>query len=158
MKQKIEPAWLIDQLPRAKRPNALLTIALSPLPFERIAAQAWISPKILIDFLLGDDDLTDMELKDLGNVLDVSDAGEARTFLFDDPLAVCPFPDEIEDAIRTLPEGNPLIDQVIHWEAVPYAAIFAAAACVDIKSGATVPGPLDKPRSKRNTRRRRKSA
>ena len=35
----IDRAWLVDQLPRAKRPNALLAVALSPLPIVRIAAQ-----------------------------------------------------------------------------------------------------------------------
>lgn len=86
----IDRAWLVDQLPTAKRPNALLEIALSPLPVIRIAAQTWVHVDTLISFVLGDDDLTPFELGSLSGALDVMHAGDMSDYLSEEELSEDP--------------------------------------------------------------------
>lgn len=155
----IDRAWLVDQLPRAKRPNALLEVALHPLPLYRIALQTWISVDALIDYLLGGDDLTPFELHSLNHVLDIFDAGNSADFLADETLVIAEDPGAISEDYRKWGNIGELIHKLLNADAVPLAAVFAAGKAYDLANDFPIDfGSGDKPRSKRNTRRRRKSA
>ena len=156
----IDRAWLVDQLPRAKRPNALLEVALQPLPIYRIALQTWVSVDTLIDFLLGDDDLTPLELQNLSNVLDLFDGGGSTAFLTKEDLSTTAKEDEeIDEDYKAWPVIGDLIDHLLYSDIVPSCAVFAAGKAYDLAGDHPIDlGPYDKPRSKRITRRRRKAA
>lgn len=157
----IDRAWLVDQLPRAKRPNALLEVALQPLPIYRIALQTWVTVDTLIDFLLGDDDLTPFELQSLNSVLDIYGDGGSTEFLTDEVLSVYTKEEdtEIHEDYKAWPVIGDLIDRLLDADEVPSCAVFAAAKAYDLAGYHPIHlGPCDKPRSKRITRRRRKAA
>ena len=155
----IDRAWLVDQLPRAKRPNALLEVALQPLPIYRIALQAWISVDTLIDFLLGDDDLTPYELHALDKALDIFNAGDATDYLARETLDLEENPECVSEDYRAWKNCAGLIQRLLDSDTVPAAAIFAAGKAYDLANGNPIDlGPTAKPRSKRITRRRRRAA
>lgn len=155
----IDREWLVDQLPRAKRPNALLEVALQPLPLYRIALQAWISVDTLIDYLLGDDDLTPYELRSLDKVLDIFDAGNATDYLARETLDIEKEPETISEDYGKWQNVGGLIKRLLESDPVPTAAVFAAGKAYDMAGDHPIDlGFYDKPRSKRITRRRRRTA
>ena len=160
----IDRAWLVDQLPRAKRPNALLSIALSPLPIVRIAAQTWICVDTLIDFVLGDDDLTQLELNYLGRALEFYDEPAEPEWLMDETMHTENDDECIADAVALLdkmPPDSPvtaLTKRLLQLDAVPYVAVWTPMLYGDLALDRLNIGPLAKPRSKRITRRRRRAA
>lgn len=154
----IDREWLVDQLPRAKRPNALLEVVLQPLPIYRIALQTWISVDTLIDFLFGDDDLTPFELHALDKTLDIFNAGDATEYLARETLDIIEDPEEVSSNYKEWRHVGGLINKLLESDPVPAAAIFAAGKAYDLAGDHPADlGPYDKPRSKRITRRRRKA-
>lgn len=162
----IDRAWLVDQLPRAKRPNALLVVALCPLPIVRIAAQTWVTPDTLIDFVLGDDDMTPAEMNCLGCTLDIlGECGPiAHEWLLSETLIIETDEDTISDArdeLHNMPAEDPvtpLVSRLMQMEPIPGPAIDTALLYADIANNGIMIDSNVKPRSKRITRRRRKAA
>lgn len=160
----IDRAWLVDQLPRAKRPDALLCIALSPLPIHRIALQTWINVDSLIDFVLGDDDLTRLELYYLGRALEFYDEPAEPEWLMGETMHIEDDDEGIADAVDLLdkmPPDSPvtiLTRKLLQQDLVPYVAVWTPMLYGDLALDRLNIGPLDKPRSKRITRRRRQAA
>lgn len=155
----IDREWLVDQLPRAKRPNALLEVALQPLPIPRIALQTWISVDTLIDYLLGDDDLTPFELHSLDAVLDIFDAGDATEYLDSETLDIEKDPVTIFEDYKEWENVGGLIGKLLNADRIPVAAVFAAGKAYDLAGDYPIDfGCSDRPRAKRITRRRRKTA
>ena len=155
----IDRAWLLEQLPRAAHPNALLEVALSPLSIVRIAAQTWVSVDTLIDYFLGDDDLTPFELNSLSSALDIFCGGNCSEYLNRPTLDICTDPEEITIVLHSMPDGFPLLRELLQRESVPQAVLYAAEMRIDLADDLSFDlGPDIKPRSKRITRRRRKAA
>ena len=162
----IDRAWLVDQLPRAKRPNALLVVALSPLPFARIAAQTWVSVDTLIDFVLGDDDMTPSEMSHLGIALDVLEENGPISHEWLLSETTRPETDEetisvARDALQRMPAEDPvtpLVARLMQMESIPHPVVDAALLYDDMAGRNIVIEPNVKPRSKRITRRRRQAA
>ena len=157
----IDRAWLVDQLPTAKRPNALLEIALSPLPVVRIAAQTWVHVDTLISFALGDDDLTPFELGSLSGALDVMHAGDMSDYLSEEELSEDPdFEAGFDvDAVLNGCDGAdlaaPLIRQLLTRTPAPLCATFAVGLRYDMQNDEIRIDYHCKPRQSRITRRRR---
>lgn len=160
----IDRAWLVDQLPRAKRPDALLSIALSPLPIQRIAIQTWISVDTLIDFVLGDDDLTQLELNYLGRALEFYNEPAEPEWLTGETVHIEDDDECISDAVMLLskmPPDSPvtlLTRELLRRDNIPYVAVWTPMLYADLALDKLDIGPYDKPRSKRITRRRRRAA
>lgn len=162
----IDRAWLVDQLPRAKRPNALLVVALSPLPIVRIAAQTWVTPDTLIDFVLGDDDMTSAEMDYLGITLDVlNECGPiSHEWLLSETLCTETDEDMISaarNALQRMPVTDPvtpLVLRLMQTAPIPHPVVDAALLYDDMANMHIVIEPTAKPRSKRITRRRRRAA
>lgn len=160
----IDRAWLVDQLPRAKRPDTLLGIALSPLPAVRIAALSWVSVDVLIDFALGDDDLTTVELNYLGRALELYDGATEPDWLTGETVHIEDDEDCIAEAVMLLdkmPPDSPvtiLTRDLLQRDNVPYVAVWTPMLYADLALDKLDIGDLYKPRSKRITRRRRKAA
>lgn len=160
----IDRAWLVDQLPRAKRPNALLSVALSPLRIPRIAALTWVSTDVLIDFVLGADDLTPLELRYLCRALEIYNAPTDEDWMLTETLASDDDEEFLESAaemLQSMPEDNPvtpLVVQLMKWERIPYVAAFTPLLFSDMAADGIRLGDQVKPRCKRITRRRRRAA
>ena len=72
MKYPIEPGlggvsreWLVRQIDRSPYPNMLLEVALHPLPPCTLANFAFVTEEVLIDCLLGEDELSFIEFQGL---------------------------------------------------------------------------------------------
>lgn len=160
----IDRAWLVDQLHRAKRPNSLLAVALSPLPAVRIAAMSWITVDVLIDFVLGDDDLTPLELSYLGRALEFYDAPISPEWLASETMNTEDDDESLFEALSLLdkmPPNSPvtrLVNELVHRDVVPYMAAWTPMLYTDLALDGVNIGDPYKPRSKRITRRRRKAA
>lgn len=158
----IDRAWLVDQLPRAKRPNILLEAALHPLPLYRIAAQAWISVDTLIDFMLGDDELTPYELHCLGNVLALFESCANEKWMLDSAVWLNDDLEAYASAIDAKTHLNPdhpatpLICNMLALASPPYAAVSAALEHVDMSTENL--GNDSSPRAKHITNCRKKPA
>lgn len=157
----IDRAWLVDQLPTAKRPNALLEIALSPLPVVRIAAQTWVHVDTLIDFVLGDDDLTPFELGSLSGALDILNVGDmsdylSREDLFEDPDFETGF--DVDAVLAGADDSDPaapLIRKLLTLTPPPVSATQAVGLRYDMQNDEIRIDYHCKPRQNRITRRRR---
>lgn len=160
----IDRAWLVDQLPRAKRPDTLLSIALSPLPAARIAALSWVSIDVLIDFVLGDDDLTPLELSYLGRALEFYDAPMTPDWLTGETLHIEDDEESKAEAVMLLDKMPPdslvthLTRELLRQDNAPYIATWTPMLYADLALGGVDIGDLTKPRTRRITRRRRKTA
>lgn len=84
----IDRAWLVEQLPKAKYPNALLEIALHPYYSSSLCNFAHVTDDVLIDFVLGEDTLSAGEL--FGLVRGLSNLKyESADFLMLETLSFC---------------------------------------------------------------------
>lgn len=70
----VSRAWLVEQLHVAKYPNLLLEVALNPAPPALIAIKSGVSEDVLVDIILGKDDITWDETQALREAL-LTDVG-----------------------------------------------------------------------------------
>lgn len=126
----IDRAWLVNQLPKAKYPNALLEIALHPYYSCSLCNFAHVTDDVLIDFVLGEDTLTASEF--FGLVRGLSNLKyESADFMVLDKLSICSENQRIQQAkeIMQYVDGKynhpaiALITAFLNLEEVPTSAV-----------------------------------
>lgn len=130
----VSRAWLLDQRHTAKYPNLLVEIALHPAPPALTAVRIGVSEDVLVDILLGKDEITFGEAKRLREALR-SDAGyPCFDYLFSGKLA-CDYSSEDAAMLketrrdaRKLKGKHPaiaLVKAMVKEDAPPRAAVTA---------------------------------
>lgn len=126
----IDRAWLVEQLPKAKYPNALLEIALHPYYSSSLCNFAHVTDDVLIDFVLGKDTLSAHEysglLRGLSNY-----KRENADFMISESLSICNDVQRIQRAKEILQSvsarrGHPaiyLIYAFLNMKNVPMSAV-----------------------------------
>lgn len=126
----IDRAWLVEQLPKAKYPNALLEIALHPYYSSTLCNYAYVTIDVLIDFVLGEDSLTASEFSGLLRGLS-NYKRENADFMVSESLSICNDIQRIQRAKEILQSvaarrGHPaiyLIYAFLNIKNVPMSAV-----------------------------------
>lgn len=149
-------AWLLSQLPNAKRPNALIDVALSPLHPWAIAAACKVTEDVLIDFFLGKDELSECELCALGAILAFDGENLSQDYLLKESLSVL-YDDEREEhvssaktAMKRMDKRHPvynLLPGLFEMDPTPWSATTTPWIFADMPSDYVNYGNRIKPRS-----------
>lgn len=126
----IDRTWLVEQLPKAKYPNALLEIALHPYYSSSLCNFAYVTDDVLIDFVLGEDTLSAGEFSGLLRGLS-NYKRENVDFMVSENLSICNDAQRIQQAKGILQSvaarrGHPalgLIYAFLNTKNVPTSAV-----------------------------------
>lgn len=83
----VDRAWLLSQLPNAKYPNALLSLALHSTPPWTVAACARITEDVLLDFVFGRESLSACEIHAIGFALGDNRETVDASYITDEEMA-----------------------------------------------------------------------
>lgn len=130
----VSRAWLIEQRHTAKYPNLLLEIALHPAPPALTAVRIGVSEDVLVDILLGKDQISWGEAKELRDALRTDVGYPCYEFAFSSSLDcdnTCEDGDGLKEARRDARKlkgkhpAIPLIKALVKGENPPRAAVMA---------------------------------
>lgn len=97
----IDRKWLLTQLPEAKYPNALLEVALHPYFSDTLCNFAYVTDDVLIDFVMGRDELTASEFFELLRGLS-NYKNESADFMVNETLVYCRNEEQIQAAKKAV--------------------------------------------------------
>lgn len=126
----IDRRWLLTQLSEAKYPNMLLELALHPYYSSSLCNFAYVTDDVLIDFVLGKDEMTASEMFGLCRGLS-NYKFESVDFMITKSLQLCGDKQRIRQA-KTIVENVcqrfshpalPLLLELLSLEGVPVSAV-----------------------------------
>lgn len=132
----IDREWLLSLLPSAKRQDLLLSLVTTAFDLDRVAAAAWISPAILIEYTLGIGKLSRLEMAGLQAGLcavdgippdanSLSRIAEYRPLVIEDGNEL----EMTSEGISLYPPEHPAraaCEQLLTWERVPLELFYSA--------------------------------
>lgn len=155
----VDRAWLLSQLPNAKRPNALIDVALSPLHPWAIAASCKVTEDVLIDFFLGKDDLSTCELCALSSALAFDGENLSQDYLLKESLSLLDGEEreehlsEAREVMKRMNKRHPVYDLLpglFEMDPTPWSAATAPWIFADMPSDYVSHGNRIKPRATPN--------